>query len=139
MIHLGCYCKQQQYSELQFSHSSCNEGYLNVSLRGCNLCLSSSRLISKGQDKHLGRWSWMHFNSSLGRELLIITADHISQHSLAGLGHETFYMQQWQKIFDLKGDPRSNFWSNLTNFIKASLTNRTWMSWFFVVSDENAD
>ena len=134
---------QRRYSELQFSHSSCNEGNSKVIQRGgtsmvCNSRLSS-RLISKGQDEHLGRWSWMRFHSSPGRELLIITAYQVSQFSPAGLGHETFYMQQWRKIreHNLKGDPRNNFWRDLTDFITSE--NDQQKVDVMVLFDANAD
>ncbi len=56
---------QRRYTELQFSHSSCNEGSSKLLQRGgtstiCRYRLSA-RLISKGHYNTLGRWSWMRF------------------------------------------------------------------------------
>ncbi len=93
---------QRNYSDLHFSHSSCDEGFSPTSQRGgtsmiCNSRMSS-RLVSKGHDEVFGRWSWMKFTISSERQLLVITAYQVSQNSPNGLGSETYYMQQWRKI-----------------------------------------
>ena len=115
---------QRQHVEMQFAHSSCNEGSEKILQRGGTsmLCTNrlGSRLLAKGHDEELGRWSWMRFRSSKKRTLLILTAYQVSQSSPKGLGTETFYMQQWRclrkKNYD--GEPRAQFWKDLTALIK---------------------
>ncbi len=72
----------------------------------------NSRLISKGKDEILGRWSWIRLNSAPGRKLLVIPAYQVSQLSPKGLGSETTYMQQWRKYREMgyKGEPQQRFW-----------------------------
>jgi len=110
---------QREYADMLFSHSSCNEGSSTTSYqRGgtsmvCNSRLGS-RLLEKGSDADLGRWSWMRSRGGHGRKILIISAYQVSQCSPSGLGHETFYMQQWRQIAKSatpNDNPRQRFWS----------------------------
>ena len=56
---------QQSYSTLHFSHSSCDDGHHRPMQRGgtsmvCNHRLSA-KLVDKGCDNPMDRWSWMKF------------------------------------------------------------------------------
>ncbi len=90
---------QRWSTELQFAHSSCNEGRSKVLQRGGTSMMCTNRigsfLLDKGHDNELGRWSWMRFRRGKKRTLLIVTAYQVSQSSPTGLGTETFYVQQW--------------------------------------------
>ena len=84
----------------------------------CNYRLGA-KLLKKGSDTKLGRWSWMQFRGRQGTKVLVITAYQVSQTSARGLGMDTFYMQQWRKLAKMKTkiNPRAQFWEDLTHFI----------------------
>ena len=97
---------QQSYASLHFSHSSCDEGNQYQLQRGgtsviCNYRLGA-KLLDKGSDTKLGRWSWMQFLGKLDSKVLITTAYQVSQTSAQGLGMDTVYMQQWRKVAKVK-------------------------------------
>jgi hypothetical protein len=132
---------QRQYAKLFFSHSSCNEGSSPCYQRGGTSMLCNSRLgarlLDRGADSELGRWSWMKFRGRQGHHVLVITAYQVSQSSPSGLGHETFYMQQWRKIVPTipSDEPRKRFWTDLTTFISSAPNNTA----ILLMLDANAD
>ena len=114
---------QRSYSTLHFSHSSCDDGHHRPMQRGgtsmiCNHRMSA-KLMDKGWENPMGRWSWMKFQGKRGTKVLVISAYQVSQTSTRGLGMETVYMQHWQKLAKtrVKVNPRAQFWDNLTLFI----------------------
>lgn len=133
---------QQSYASLHFSHSSCDEGKRRKLQRGgtsmvCNYRLGA-KLMDKGCDSLLGRWSWMKFRGRQGTKVLIITAYQVSQTSAQGLGMDTVYMQHWQKLAKANAavNPRAQFWADLTMFIQTATAAHTEV---LVMMDANAD
>ena len=64
----------------------------------------------------------MKFQGQHGSKVLVITAYQVSQSSAAGLGMETVYMQQWQKL--VKTRTKVN---PVHNFGKISLVLLNWL------------
>ena len=85
----------------------------------CNHRLGAKPL-EKGGDISLGRWSWMKFRGKQDSKVLVITTYQVSQTAAVGLGMETVYMQQWQKLTKTrtKVNPRAQFWEDLTSVIQ---------------------
>ena len=79
----------------------------------------------------------MKFRGRQGHHVLVITAYQVSQSSPSGLGHETFYMQQWRKIVLTipTDEPRKRFWTDLTTFISLAPNNTA----ILLMLDANAD
>ena len=73
---------QQSYTSLYFACSSCDEGKQHQLQHGgtsmiCNYRLGA-KLLEKGSDTKLGRWSWMQFQGRHGKKVLVITAYQVS-------------------------------------------------------------
>ena len=118
---------QHSYSTLHFSHSSCDNGHHSPMQRGgtsmiCNHCLGA-KLVDKGWDNPMGCWSWIKLWGKGGTKVLVISANQVSQTSARGLGMETVYMQNWQKLAKIRAkvNPRAQFWEDLTLSLAKSL------------------
>jgi hypothetical protein len=114
---------QCSYSTIHFSHSLCDDGHHKPMQQGetsmiCNHRLGA-KLVDKGCDNPMGRWSWMKFRGKRGTKVLVISAYQVSQTSARGLGMETVYMQHWRKLAKIrvKVNPWAQFWEDLTLFI----------------------
>jgi hypothetical protein len=70
--------------------------------------------------------------------VLIFTAYQISQTSAQGLGMDTVYMQDWQKLAKANAtiSPRAQLWADLTMFIQTATAAHTEV---LVMMDANAD
>ena len=103
----------------------------------CNYRLGA-KLMDKGCDSQLGRWSWMKFRGRQGTKVLIITAYQVSQTSAQGLGMDTVYMQHRRKLANSNAtvNPRAQFWADLTMFIQTATAAHTEV---LVMMDANAD
>ena len=91
----------------------------------CNHCLGA-KLVAKGSDKVLGRWSWIKFRGKQGSRVLVITAYQVSQTSATGLSMGTVYMQQWRKLApsQTRVNPRAQFWEDLTTFTQQAISSQ---------------
>ena len=103
----------------------------------CNYRLGA-KLLEKGSDTKLGRWSWMQFRGRHGTKVLVITAYQVSQTSAQGLGMVTFYIQQWRTLAKMKTkvNPRAQFWEDLTHFITTATADQAKV---LLMLDANAD
>ena len=133
---------QRSYASLHLAHSSCDEGkqhqlYCDGTNMICNYRLGA-KLLEKGSDTKLSRWSWMQFRGRHGTKVLVITAYQVSQMSAQGLGMDTFYMQQWRKLAKMKTkvNPRAQFWEDLTSFITTAIADQDKV---LLMLDANAD
>ena len=103
----------------------------------CNYRLGA-KLMDKGCDSQLGRWSWMKFRGRQGTKVLIITAYQVSQTLAQGLGTDTVYMQHWGKLIKANAtvNPRAQLWADLTIFIQTATAAHKEVQ---VMMDANAD
>ena len=103
----------------------------------CNHRLGA-KLLEKGGDISLGRWSWMKFRGKQGSKVLVISTYQVSQTAAVGLGMKTVYMQQWQKLVKTRAkvNPCAKFLEDLTSVIQLARASNEEV---LLMLDANAD
>ena len=108
---------------LQTSNSSCTFGS-EYQPGGTMTALSgtwTTRIIDRGQDSGLGRWSFVTLQGRHANKITLITAYRVCNQTIDHTGDKTAFIQQWVLLRETgihKPNPRKAFMTDLTQYIK---------------------